>query len=92
MADWGGNGNGFKLGGANSHGRHTVRNCIAFDNNYGQKGQKGFDENDNRDKIVLTDCIAFNNIKIITSPSPRPIPGCLFSPTTSVSVVSLETI
>jgi pectate disaccharide-lyase len=61
MTNWGGNGNGFKLGGANSHGRHTVKNCIAFDHNYGQKGQKGFDENDNRDKIVIVDCTAFAN-------------------------------
>jgi hypothetical protein len=63
MNDWGGNGNGFKLGGVNSHARHTVKNCIAFDENYGQKGQKGFDENDNRDKIVLIDCTAFSNKK-----------------------------
>jgi hypothetical protein len=61
MSNWGGNGNGFKLGGANSKGRHTVKNCIAFDHNYGQKGQKGFDENDNREKIVLVDCTAFSN-------------------------------
>jgi pectate disaccharide-lyase len=61
MTNWGGNGNGFKLGGANSKGRHTVKNCIAFDHNYGQKGQKGFDENDNRDKIVIVDCTAFAN-------------------------------
>ena len=63
MSDWGGNGNGFKLGGANSHARHTVKNCIAFDENYGQKGQKGFDENDNREKIVIIGCTAFNNKK-----------------------------
>ena len=61
MTNWAGNGNGFKLGGANSKGRHTVKNCIAFDHYYGQKGQKGFDENDNRDKIVLIGCVAFNN-------------------------------
>ncbi len=61
MDNWGGNGNGFKLGGANSKGRHTVKNCIAFDHHYGQKGQKGFDENDNLDRIVLIDCTAFNN-------------------------------
>jgi hypothetical protein len=63
MTNWAGNGNGFKLGGANSKGRHVVKNCIAFDHYYGQKGQKGFDENDNRDKIVLIDCTAFSNKK-----------------------------
>jgi hypothetical protein len=63
MTNWAGNGNGFKLGGANSKGRHTVKNCIAFDHNYGQKGQKGFDENDNRERIVLIDCTAFSNKK-----------------------------
>lgn len=68
MTNWAGNGCGFKLGGANSKGRHTVKNCIAFDHNYGQKGQKGFDENDNRDKIVLVDCTAFNNKKNYSFP------------------------
>jgi hypothetical protein len=63
MSDWGGNGCGFKLGGAYSKGRHTVKNCIAFDHNYGQKGQKGFDENDNRDRIVIIGCTAFSNKK-----------------------------
>jgi hypothetical protein len=61
MTNWAGNGCGFKLGGAYSKGRHTAKNCIAFDHNYGQKGQKGFDENDNRDKIVLVDCTSFSN-------------------------------
>src|ERR1017187_4502020 len=63
MTNWGGNGNGFKLGGANSKGRHTMKNCIAFDHNYGQKGQKGFDENDNRERLVIIDCTAFSNKK-----------------------------
>ena len=77
MTNWAGNGCGFKLGGANSKGRHVVKNCIAFDENYGQKGQKGFDENGNRDKIVLTDCIAFNNIKNYYFPYASATPGML---------------
>lgn len=63
LGRWGGNGNGFKLGGENSKGRHALTNCIAFDHNYGQKGQKGFDENNNRDRIVLVGCTAFSNIQ-----------------------------
>ena len=63
LSHWGGNGNGFKLGGEYSQGRHALTNCIAFDHNYGQKGQKGFDENNNRDRIILVGCTAFNNTR-----------------------------
>jgi pectate disaccharide-lyase len=61
MGNWAGNGNGFKLGGQQNKGRPTLTNCIAFDHSYGKGGQKGFDENNNRGKIVITGCTAFGN-------------------------------
>jgi pectate disaccharide-lyase len=75
LGNWGGNGNGFKLGGENSKGRHRVTNCVAFDHNYGQKGQKGFDENNNRDRIILVGCTAFNNIENYCFPYASTSPG-----------------
>ncbi len=50
-----GDGNGFKLGGENIYGGHTVINCIAY-NNY----SKGFTSNSCPD-ISVTDCTSYNN-------------------------------
>ena len=61
MGAWAGNGNGFKLGGQQNKGRPTVTNCIAFDHDYGRGGRKGFDENNNRGKVVITGCTSFGN-------------------------------
>ncbi len=51
-----GNGNGFKLGGADSVGPHIVTNCVSFDNTV-----KGFDQNNNMAGIVLYNCTAYRN-------------------------------
>jgi len=51
-----GNGNGFKLGGADSVGRHILTNCVSFDN-----AVKGFDQNNNMGGITLYNCTAFRN-------------------------------
>lgn len=51
-----GNGNGFKLGGADSVGPHIVTNCVSFDNTV-----KGFDQNNNMAGIVLHNCTAYRN-------------------------------
>ena len=51
-----GNGNGFKLGGADSVGPHIVMNCVSFDNTV-----KGFDQNNNMAGIVLYNCTAYRN-------------------------------
>ncbi len=51
-----GNGNGFKLGGADSVGLHKVTNCVSFDNVV-----KGFDQNNNMGGVTLYNCTAFRN-------------------------------
>ena len=51
-----GNGNGFKLGGADSVGPHIVTNCVSFDNTV-----KGFDQNNNMAGLVLYNCTSFRN-------------------------------
>lgn len=51
-----GNGNGFKLGGADSVAPHIVTNCVSFDNTV-----KGFDQNNNMAGIVLYNCTSYNN-------------------------------
>jgi hypothetical protein len=63
MSSFSGNGNGFKLGGngtgGNSVGTHVVRNCVAFESNYGSK--KGFDENSHKGGVVVHNCLSYNN-------------------------------
>ncbi len=77
MGNWAGNGNGFKLGGMKVAGQPVVTHCIAFDHNYGQSGQKGFDENNNWGKIVVTGCTAFGNKKNYALPHSSTTPGLL---------------
>jgi pectate disaccharide-lyase len=62
LADWGGNGNGFKLGGNSSYSApHIARRCVVFDHNYGNSNCKGFDQNDNQDGITLYNCVSWAN-------------------------------
>lgn len=70
-SNWGGNGNGFKVGGGDknkpnefySYGPHLLNNCIAFDMKYGKgASHKAFDRNNNKTGITMTDCLAFNSI------------------------------
>jgi len=58
-ANFGGDGNGFKLGGNNVATPHTVRNCVAFDN-AGNTG-RGFDENNNLGGQTLYNCTSYRN-------------------------------
>lgn len=60
--NWGGNGNGFKMGGNYNHGKHLLENCIAFDMNYGKAGHhKAFDQNNNMSGVTMYNCMAFNS-------------------------------
>ena len=38
-----------------------MTNCLSFDHRYGNSGQRGFDENNKREKIVIAGCTAFVN-------------------------------
>lgn len=67
---WGGNGNGFKVGGGSaakadeyiSHAQHILRNCIAFDINYGNTTTvNAFDRNNNMSGVQMYNCLAFNS-------------------------------
>ena len=59
---WGGNGNGFKVGGGNNHAQHILKNCIAFDHKYGPgSGTKGFDQNHNLSGITIYNSVAWDN-------------------------------
>jgi len=59
---WGGNGNGFKLGGATDETPHIVKNCLAFDNKYGSgSSTKGFDQNHNLGGLTLYNNTAWGN-------------------------------
>jgi len=51
-----GNGNGFKLGGASTHARHLVQNCVAFDNVH-----DGFDQNHTKGAQTIYNCTGFRN-------------------------------
>ena len=53
----GGNGNGFKLGGSNMPGGHTIENSYAFFNR-----SKGIDANSCPDAIVKN-CVSYNNLR-----------------------------
>ncbi|KAH6901304.1 hypothetical protein BKA70DRAFT_1374845 [Coprinopsis sp. MPI-PUGE-AT-0042] len=56
--DFGGDGNGFKLGGGDLDvaGNHIIRNCVAF-----QNAKKGFIDNDNTGSLNATRNTAWNN-------------------------------
>ena len=59
---WGGNGNGFKVGGGNNHGAHILRNCVAFDHKYGDgSATKGFDQNHNFSGVTIYNSTAWSN-------------------------------
>lgn len=51
-----GNGQGFKLGGANSPGEHMVTRCLAFDN-----ADKGYDHNNTTGAQTMIHNTAYNN-------------------------------
>ncbi|MGC9394530.1 MAG: InlB B-repeat-containing protein, partial [Anaerolineae bacterium] len=59
-ATWGGNGNGFKVGGNYDNASHILRNCIAFDNAY--ESGKGFDQNHNMSGITIYNSVAWGNL------------------------------
>lgn len=60
---WGGNGNGFKMGGNYNHAAHIIRNCVAFDHVYGSGSTtKGFDQNHNLSGITLYNNTAWGNM------------------------------
>lgn len=58
------NGQGFKMGGSDSPStlKHnfTLRNCLAFDNK-----ANGFDQNNNMGTMLIENCTAFRNNKVI---------------------------
>lgn len=59
---WGGNGNGFKVGGNGNYAANILKNCIAFDHVYGTgSATKGFDLNNNRSGITVYNSLAFSN-------------------------------
>ncbi|MDP4179139.1 MAG: hypothetical protein Q8900_12475 [Bacillota bacterium] len=62
---WAGNGSGFKLGGGTSYGQHVVKNCVAFDINYGiNSNHKAFDQNGSSGAlgaVSIYNCVAFNS-------------------------------
>ena len=59
-ATWGGNGNGFKVGGNYDNAPHVLKNCIAFDNAY--ESGKGFDENHNMSGITIYNSVGWGNL------------------------------
>jgi pectate disaccharide-lyase len=69
-SSWGGNGNGFKVGVGSSsktneyvsHASHILKNCIAFDMNYGNTTNvNAFDRNNNMSGVIMYNCLAFNS-------------------------------
>ena len=69
-AGWTGNGNGFKLGGAGTTGRHTVIRSVAFDNR-----AKGFDHNNGVGAHWLHQNTGFRNGKWNFSFYDQPVNG-----------------
>ncbi|HEX3048711.1 MAG TPA: hypothetical protein VHY08_28440, partial [Bacillota bacterium] len=65
-SSWAGNGSGFKVGGGTSHGAHVLKNCIAFDINYGvNSNHKAFDQNGSSGAltgVTFYNCLAFNSM------------------------------
>jgi hypothetical protein len=60
-ANFGGDGNGFKLGGDYVPGDHVVVRCLAFDNLGPARQSKGFDHNNNTGALTLLHNTAYNN-------------------------------
>ncbi len=58
FSSFNGDGNGFKLGGANTACKMTVRRCVALNCMWGATG--GFAYNDNTDAITLLNCTAIH--------------------------------
>jgi pectate disaccharide-lyase len=58
FSSFNGDGNGFKLGGANTACKMSVRRCVALNCMYGATG--GFAYNDNTDAITLLNCTAIH--------------------------------
>jgi hypothetical protein len=58
VSGFSGNGNGFKLGGSGTHARHTLKQCVAFDNH-----AKGFDYNLSVAGHTMLNCTSFRNGK-----------------------------
>lgn len=65
-SNWAGNGSGFKMGGNESTGAHVVKNCVAFDINYGiNANHKAFDQNGANGSITgvtMYNCLAINSM------------------------------
>ncbi len=61
-SSFGGNGNGFKMGGdgsgGDSKGTHYAFNCIAFNNSYGNS-KNDFTDNNHADGEILYNCVAW---------------------------------
>jgi hypothetical protein len=57
---WGGNGNGFKVGGNYYEAAHILTGCIAFDNAY--ESGKGFDQNHDMGSITVYNSVAWGNL------------------------------
>jgi pectate disaccharide-lyase len=57
VSGFSGNGNGFKLGGAGTHARHALKQCLAFDNH-----KKGFDYNNSTGGHSMYNCTGFRNL------------------------------
>ncbi len=55
-AGWTGNGNGFKLGGAGTTGKHYLTNCVALGNRV-----KGFDHNNGTAGQTMVNCTGWSN-------------------------------
>jgi pectate disaccharide-lyase len=85
-ASWGGNGQGFKVGGGSasktgefvSHGLHVLKNCIAFDIKYpSTTANRGFDRNNNMAGVTMYNCLSFNNgVGYYFGTNPDPGYGC----------------
>ncbi len=59
QSSYAGDGNGFKLGGADHPARHVVERCVAFDHPFGSGN--GFEDNNNPAPITLRHCVAWGN-------------------------------
>jgi len=62
-SSWGGNGNGFKVGGNSNHAANVLKNCVAFDHRYGSGSTtKGFDQNHDLSGVTLYNNTAWDNM------------------------------
>jgi hypothetical protein len=64
-SSFGGNGNGFKMGGngsgGSSKGTHVAIRCVSFNNNFPNTSANGFTDNSHADGETVLNCVAFNN-------------------------------